>query len=79
MILSQRISALPSVFLARSQARHAAHPLWADCHNISESSLREGWLRYLASDVNLLTADAIPHDNTTDCVHWTTIVAFSPR
>jgi len=43
--------------------RRAAHPLWAECHNISVSSLREGWVNDLASGVNVLTADAIAAQN----------------
>jgi hypothetical protein len=38
----------------------AAHRLWADRHNISLRSLREGSVSDLASDVNLLTFGAIP-------------------
>jgi hypothetical protein len=57
----------------------AAHRLWADRHNISVSSLREGWGRHLASGVNLLTFDAIPKDEPRCSVLGTLIVAFSQR
>jgi hypothetical protein len=38
--------------------------LWTDRHNISGSSLREGWGRHLASGVNLLPLDAISEDGS---------------
>jgi hypothetical protein len=57
----------------------AAHPLWADCHSISLSSLREGLGRYLASGVNLLTADAIPALPRHSADHAMIVVAFSQR
>jgi hypothetical protein len=55
----------------------AAHPLWADCHNISLLSLREGWIWHRASDVNLLTADAIPEADAAPAVRPMIVVVFS--
>ena len=57
----------------------AAHLLWADRHNISLSSLREGFDGYLASGVNLLTVGAIPENTACPGHYLVRYVAFALR
>src|SRR6202011_947364 len=60
----------------RRTVHRAAHPLWADRHNISLWSVREGWRRYLAPGVILLSWGAISYSRPGLCVGTALNVTF---